>query len=181
MPDIVTFTMNPALDISTEIDRVEPTHKMRCAAARQHAGGGGINVARVFTPPWRVLRGLLPMRRRHGPHAPRSAQGGRRLSTRAPHPRRNARELFRSRNANRARIPLRPTGPDATRAGLARSHESAATHDASAWLRRGKRQFGPRHASRFLCTPRHGSSTDGSSKRRPIRLQRPPCSLHPDK
>ncbi|HET8693065.1 MAG TPA: 1-phosphofructokinase family hexose kinase [Aquabacterium sp.] len=48
MPDIVTFTMNPALDISTEINRVEPTHKMRCAAARQHAGGGGINVARVL-------------------------------------------------------------------------------------------------------------------------------------
>lgn len=47
MPDIVTFTMNPALDVSTDIDRVEPTHKMRCGAPRQHAGGGGINVARV--------------------------------------------------------------------------------------------------------------------------------------
>ncbi|HET8869680.1 MAG TPA: 1-phosphofructokinase family hexose kinase [Aquabacterium sp.] len=48
MPDIVTFTMNPALDVSTDVQRVEPTHKMRCGAPRQHAGGGGINVARVI-------------------------------------------------------------------------------------------------------------------------------------
>ncbi|MDO8280366.1 MAG: 1-phosphofructokinase family hexose kinase [Burkholderiaceae bacterium] len=47
MPDILTLTMNPALDVSTQIDHVEPTHKMRCAPAQQHPGGGGINVARV--------------------------------------------------------------------------------------------------------------------------------------
>lgn len=47
MPDILTITMNPALDLSTSIDRVVPTHKLRCAAADTHPGGGGINVARV--------------------------------------------------------------------------------------------------------------------------------------
>lgn len=44
---IVTLTMNPALDITTSIDSVRPTEKMRCGAARYDPGGGGINVARI--------------------------------------------------------------------------------------------------------------------------------------
>ena len=47
MTDIVTLTMNPAVDISTSVGRVKPIHKLRCAAARRDPGGGGINVARV--------------------------------------------------------------------------------------------------------------------------------------
>jgi 6-phosphofructokinase 2 len=39
--------MNPALDLSTVADRVEPTHKIRCGPVRYDPGGGGINVARV--------------------------------------------------------------------------------------------------------------------------------------
>lgn len=48
MPRILTLTLNPALDVSTAIDRVEPVHKMRCGEPSQHPGGGGINVARVL-------------------------------------------------------------------------------------------------------------------------------------
>jgi 6-phosphofructokinase 2 len=48
MPDILTVTMNPALDVSTFADQVVPDHKVRCKAAQQHPGGGGINVARVL-------------------------------------------------------------------------------------------------------------------------------------
>jgi 6-phosphofructokinase 2 len=44
---ILTLTMNPALDITTSIGRVVPTHKMRCGAPRYDPGGGGINVAKV--------------------------------------------------------------------------------------------------------------------------------------
>ncbi|MCV7099008.1 1-phosphofructokinase family hexose kinase [Mycobacterium palustre] len=44
---IVTLTMNPALDITTSIDVVRPTDKMRCGSTRYDPGGGGINVARV--------------------------------------------------------------------------------------------------------------------------------------
>lgn len=44
---IVTFTMNPALDITTSVDVVQPTDKMRCQTTRYDPGGGGINVARV--------------------------------------------------------------------------------------------------------------------------------------
>lgn len=44
---IVTLTMNPALDITTSIDRVQPTEKLRCQPARYDPGGGGVNVARI--------------------------------------------------------------------------------------------------------------------------------------
>ena len=47
MTTIVTLTMNPALDIATSTDRVEPTHKLRCSVPRYDSGGGGINVARA--------------------------------------------------------------------------------------------------------------------------------------
>jgi 6-phosphofructokinase 2 len=39
--------MNPAVDVSTSVDRIEPVRKLRCRAERREAGGGGINVARV--------------------------------------------------------------------------------------------------------------------------------------
>lgn len=48
MPSIVTLTMNPALDLSTSVDKVVSKHKLRCAGARFDPGGGGVNVARVI-------------------------------------------------------------------------------------------------------------------------------------
>ncbi len=47
MPQLVTITLNPAVDVSTTVDVVRPEHKLRCGDARSEAGGGGINVARV--------------------------------------------------------------------------------------------------------------------------------------
>jgi 6-phosphofructokinase 2 len=44
---IVTLTMNPALDITTSVDTVRPTEKLRCDTTRYDPGGGGINVARI--------------------------------------------------------------------------------------------------------------------------------------
>jgi 6-phosphofructokinase 2 len=46
-PEIVTLTMNPALDICSDAPVVRPTDKIRCGAARYDAGGGGINVAKI--------------------------------------------------------------------------------------------------------------------------------------
>ncbi|HME47344.1 1-phosphofructokinase family hexose kinase [Mycobacterium sp.] len=46
-PTIVTLTMNPALDVTTDTERVLPTDKLRCGPARYDPGGGGINVART--------------------------------------------------------------------------------------------------------------------------------------
>jgi 6-phosphofructokinase 2 len=48
MTRILTLTPNPAIDTSTSVERIVPTNKLRCAPARRHAGGGGINVARVI-------------------------------------------------------------------------------------------------------------------------------------
>ncbi len=48
MTDILTLTMNPALDVLSTYDKVESTHKMRCGPALKHPGGGGVNVARVL-------------------------------------------------------------------------------------------------------------------------------------
>ena len=48
MVAIATLTMNPAVDISTTVDKVESTQKLRCGPVLRHAGGGGINVARVL-------------------------------------------------------------------------------------------------------------------------------------
>ncbi|MFN3350494.1 1-phosphofructokinase family hexose kinase [Pseudorhodoplanes sp.] len=47
MHRVVTLTMNPAVDLSTSVARVVPTHKLRCSGADHDPGGGGINVARV--------------------------------------------------------------------------------------------------------------------------------------
>lgn len=48
-PRIVTLTLNPALDLSGEVDRLVPRHKLRCRDTRRDPGGGGINVARVLS------------------------------------------------------------------------------------------------------------------------------------
>ena len=47
MKSVATITMNPAIDVSTSVDRMTPVHKLRCASAQRDPGGGGINVARV--------------------------------------------------------------------------------------------------------------------------------------
>lgn len=48
MTDILTITMNPALDLAIATDKVRDTHKLRCSAVELHPGGGGVNVARVL-------------------------------------------------------------------------------------------------------------------------------------
>ncbi|HVL57444.1 MAG TPA: 1-phosphofructokinase family hexose kinase [Burkholderiaceae bacterium] len=47
MKPIVTLTLNPSIDDSSEADHVRHTHKVRTRNERYDPGGGGINVARV--------------------------------------------------------------------------------------------------------------------------------------
>jgi 6-phosphofructokinase 2 len=49
MDSIVTLTLNPALDTSTQVATVAAEHKLRCAPPRHDPGGGGINVARAIS------------------------------------------------------------------------------------------------------------------------------------
>lgn len=46
--DIVTVTLNPALDLATFASDVRPGPKLRCDAPRVDPGGGGINVSRAI-------------------------------------------------------------------------------------------------------------------------------------
>jgi 6-phosphofructokinase 2 len=44
--DILTVTVNPALDVSMTVDELVPDHKLMAVDHRRDAGGGGINVSR---------------------------------------------------------------------------------------------------------------------------------------
>ncbi|MDX8479565.1 1-phosphofructokinase family hexose kinase [Mesorhizobium sp. VK24D] len=46
---ILTITLNPAVDVSSETETVRPVRKVRTSNIRYDPGGGGINVARVIT------------------------------------------------------------------------------------------------------------------------------------
>jgi 6-phosphofructokinase 2 len=58
---IVTLTMNPALDVSSAVDRVVPERKLRCGPSTLHPGGGGINVARAIRNLGGSARGVYPL------------------------------------------------------------------------------------------------------------------------
>ena len=73
MKNVVTLTLNPAIDKSTSVPRLIADQKLRCDPPKVEPGGGGINVARglkrlglpsraVFAaggPPGEVLRQLM--------------------------------------------------------------------------------------------------------------------------
>ncbi len=61
MVPITTLTMNPAIDIATAVERVEPVHKLRCTAPRRDPGGGGINVARVVARMGGAVTAVYPV------------------------------------------------------------------------------------------------------------------------
>ncbi|CPR12157.1 phosphofructokinase, PfkB [Mycobacterium bohemicum DSM 44277] len=70
-PRIVTLTMNPALDITTSVEVVRPTDKLRCSATRYDPGGGGINVARVAHVLGGSVFAVFPAGGSHGGHMTR--------------------------------------------------------------------------------------------------------------
>lgn len=45
---ILTLTLNPALDVSTDVAHVVPGEKLRCGAPALTPGGGGLNVSRAI-------------------------------------------------------------------------------------------------------------------------------------
>lgn len=48
MTDILTITLNPALDIATDTAEVIAGPKLRCSSPQEDAGGGGVNVSRAI-------------------------------------------------------------------------------------------------------------------------------------
>ena len=61
MTDIVTLTINPAIDIFVNVGRVESTRKLRCSPPKRDPGGGGINVARVVHRLGGAVTAIYPM------------------------------------------------------------------------------------------------------------------------
>ena len=47
--NILTVTVNPALDTSAKVDGLIAEQKMRCHSISHEAGGGGINISRILT------------------------------------------------------------------------------------------------------------------------------------
>lgn len=45
---ILTVTLNPCIDKSSKVDKLEPESKMRCAEVVHEPGGGGINVSKAL-------------------------------------------------------------------------------------------------------------------------------------
>jgi len=60
MTAIITVTLNPAVDLSTTVERIVPVHKLRGTSLRRDPGGGGINVARVVTRLGGDVRAIYP-------------------------------------------------------------------------------------------------------------------------
>lgn len=48
MAQIVTVTINPAVDESTSVEHVRANQKLRCEPPRFYPGGGGVNIARAI-------------------------------------------------------------------------------------------------------------------------------------
>ncbi|HEY0678259.1 MAG TPA: 1-phosphofructokinase family hexose kinase [Chitinophagaceae bacterium] len=48
MPNIITITLNPAIDKNYTVDRLAPEHKLRCPNPLVDPGGGGINVSKAL-------------------------------------------------------------------------------------------------------------------------------------
>ena len=46
--DIVTITLNPAIDKNYTVDKLTPEHKLRCPNPLVDPGGGGINVSKAL-------------------------------------------------------------------------------------------------------------------------------------
>lgn len=47
VPDVITVTPNPTVDLAVEVDQIRPGIKLRCSDPAIDPGGGGINCARV--------------------------------------------------------------------------------------------------------------------------------------
>ena len=61
MTDIVTITPNPAVDLSTSVEKIVPVYKLRGTSQQRDPGGGGINVARVIKRLGGDVRAIYPI------------------------------------------------------------------------------------------------------------------------
>ena len=61
MTDIATITPNPAVDLSTSVEKIVPVYKLRGTWQQRDPGGGGVNVARVVRRLGGDVRAIYPV------------------------------------------------------------------------------------------------------------------------
>lgn len=61
MAEILTVTLNPAVDVSAQVAAVVPEAKLRLEGVRQEPGGGGVNVARAIHQLGGRVHALFPV------------------------------------------------------------------------------------------------------------------------
>lgn len=61
MAAILTLTLNPALDLTTETEVLAPTRKLRCSTPHAEPGGGGVNVSRAIRELGGTSRALIAL------------------------------------------------------------------------------------------------------------------------
>ncbi|MEJ2001497.1 MAG: 1-phosphofructokinase family hexose kinase [Maritimibacter sp.] len=66
MSEILTVTLNPALDVTTTAESVVPEEKLRCDEPVLEAGGGGINVARAIGEMGAMAKAFVAISGFHG-------------------------------------------------------------------------------------------------------------------
>jgi 6-phosphofructokinase 2 len=57
---ILTITLNPTIDKSTSVGKIEPDSKLRCAPMKHEPGGGGINVSKALKKLGGTSKALFP-------------------------------------------------------------------------------------------------------------------------
>jgi 6-phosphofructokinase 2 len=64
--DVVTLTLNPAVDVTAEVEALVPYRTLRAEFVAHDPGGGGINVAHVLHRFGFAVRAVFPHRRATG-------------------------------------------------------------------------------------------------------------------
>ena len=120
MADIVTLTINPSIDLSVSVERIEPFHKLRCADGRRDPGGGGINAARVMKRLGADVTAFYPIGGSARTIAAPPGRSGRHSGIDHSGRRGNARGLYGHRARHRLSIPLRAARTASHRNGMER-------------------------------------------------------------
>ncbi len=167
MASILTLTLNPAIDVSTSVERLEPIHKLRCGPVRRDPGGGGINVARVVRRLGSDVVAVYPAGGLIGALLRKltDAEG---VQSRTVATAEETREDFTVFEAGkRPAVPLCAARPSAERAGVARLPRYAgAAFDATARLHRRQRKPAAGRARRRLQSLGRGCEGEGGKARR---------------
>lgn len=111
MRDILTITLNPALDVSASVPHVTAGAKLRCGPERYDPGGGGLNAARAIHFLGGEVRAFAALGGARGAHLARllEAEGIAYLSDMGP--RRNPRKPRDHGRGDGLSIPVQPSWP----------------------------------------------------------------------